>query len=307
MAMRMVQTVCGAVPVTELGHVQMHEHLYVAMTPLAKTYPALCIADSALSRAELINYRAAGGRTVLDAQPLGAGRNAAALHDIAANTGCHVIGVTGYHLAGFYPKDAACLAGDVQALAARYVQDLDAGMDATPYRAGAVKAAIPKGGATGRYRTLLCAAATAAAARDVPLLLHTEAGAHAAEAVRLICDCGLAPKRILVCHADRQAEDYAIHEAIADTGAYLEYDTIGRLKYHSDEAEIRLIRHMLDCGHEDRLLLSLDTTAARLAAYGGEIGLDYLLRVFLPALKSAGVPEQSIQNITQNNPMRVFE
>ncbi|MFQ7452762.1 MAG: hypothetical protein ACLRNQ_16815 [Flavonifractor plautii] len=38
------------------------------------------------------------------------------------------------------------------------------------------------------------------------------------------------------------------------------------------------------------LLLSLDITAQRMAAYGGEISLCYLLERFLPRLEAAGFP-----------------
>jgi len=111
---------------------------------------------------------------------------------------------------------------------------------------------------------------------------------------------------VILCHADRQASDFSIHERIADAGCYLEYDTIGRFKYHSDEDEVRLILHMLARGHRDRLLLSLDATAARLSSYGGEIGLDYLLRTFLPMLRQSGVPEADILRMTRENPASAF-
>jgi phosphotriesterase-related protein len=105
---------------------------------------------------------------------------------------------------------------------------------------------------------------------------------------------------------DRDADDYAVHEAVAETEAMLEYDTIGRFKYHDDESERRLILHMLEKGYEKQLLLSLDTTAERLTSYGGAIGLTYLIRVFLPLLRQQGVPEDVVRTLTVDNPMGVF-
>ena len=63
--------------------------------------------------------------------------------------------------------------------------------------------------------------------------------------------------------------DYMLH--VAGTGVYIEMDTIGRYKYHSDEEEVRLIRMLLDHGHEDRILLGLDTTRKRMKSYGGDM------------------------------------
>ena len=88
----------------------------------------------------------------------------------------------------------------------------------------------------------------------------------------------------------------------------LEYDTIGRFKYHDDESECRLIAHMIEQGYEKQLLLSLDTTAQRLASYGdSSIGLTYLLRKFIPLLKRFGVSDQTIDSIMIGNPMRIFQ
>ncbi|MDD3921120.1 MAG: phosphotriesterase [Eubacteriales bacterium] len=301
-----VQTLLGELSTKQLGHAQLHEHLFVEMTPAALVNPALRIDDRQKSLHELLFYREAGGCTVLDAQPLCAGRNAGVLRELSEKSGVNIIGVTGYHLEQFYEKNAACLAGDVEAVTERYLFDLECGMDGTDCLAGAVKAAIPREGAVGRYQVLLCAAAKAAAKADVPILLHTEAGENALLAIDLITACGVPPQKILVCHADRQAADYSVHEAIAKTGVWLEYDTIGRLKYHSDEAEKNLLLHMLSRGCQGRILLALDTTAKRLKTYGGEVGLVYLIETFLPYLSKNGVDGKTIQQLTVENPAKVF-
>jgi phosphotriesterase-related protein len=305
-----VETVLGPVDALSLGHCQPHEHLFVRDTPAAEKNPALRIDDEEKSLRELLNYRAAGGGMILDAQPFGAGRDAMALSRLSRKSGVHIITVTGYHRPMFYPPDAFLFQADEGALFERFLMELQVGItdDFTrlPVRAGAVKAALGPEGPVGRDRTLLRAAAKAAAQAHVSLVLHPEAGAGAVEAVHLAERMGLDPARVLVCHADRQADDFRPHEEIAKTGAYLEYDTIHRLKYHDDASEIRLILHMLEMGFRDRLLLSLDTTAARLHHYGGEIGLNYLLETFLPALSRAGVPAADIRQITHANPARAL-
>ena len=134
----------------------------------------------------------------------------------------------------------------------------------TAFRAGLVKAAIPAEGAEGRYAVLLRAAARAAVRCGVPLMLHTERGENTLPALELCFRAGLTPERLIVCHVDRQAADFGPHDAIAATGVYLDYDTIGRFKYHSDEEEVALLRHMCERGYTQRLLLSLDTTAQRM-------------------------------------------
>lgn len=306
--MARIMTVQGALEGTKMGYCQMHEHVFVRATPNSKKNPALEISNEALSAQELKAYRRAGGMAILDAQPVGAGRDAAALERLSRESGVTIITVTGYHLPGFYQAEHWIHSESKEQLQERFLQELREGCEeAKNVRPGAVKAAIPASGPEGRFETLIRAAAGAAAGADVPLILHTEKGAGAVKAVRLCEQEGLDPRRIAVCHADRQAEAYQPHEEIARTGAYLEYDTIGRYKYHDDESERRLILHMLEQGCIERLLLSLDTTAARLTSYGGEIGLDYMRKNFLPGLRAAGLSQGEIDQITVENPRRIFE
>lgn len=307
MNIREVQTVLGPIPIESLGHCQMHEHLYVAAGPATQKYPALLIDDPARSAEELADYRRMGGVSILDAQPGGAGRNAAMLKAISAQSGIPVITVTGYHLPHFYPADHWLLTENMDKLCNRFRCELSDGcVEAPGVRPGAVKAALGPEGCAGRLKDCFQAAALAAGAANVPLIVHTEKGAGAVEAVRLAQLAGVPAHRVVICHADRQAADFAPHDAIADTGAMLEYDTIGRFKYHDDDSEIRLIRHMIEGGHAHQLLISLDTTRERLKRYGGGIGLTYLLTDFLPALRRSGVSETIIRQITVDNPQKVF-
>ena len=309
--MARIMTVTGPIDTASLGYCQPHEHIWVSDTPAARISPALRLDDEARSVSELKDYRARGGDAVIDCQPGGAGRDLFALRRISLQSGVRIVGVTGYHMPMFYREAHWYFTDSVEALRDRFLSEAGQGLteDGENIRVfpGAVKAAIGKEGPTGRFEVCLRAAAGAAARAGIPLILHTEAGFGAVRAVS-ICEAeGLDPSRIAVCHADRQAEDYAIHEAIARTGAYLEYDTVARYKYHDDESEVRLIRHMLSLGFEDRLLISLDTTAARLRSYGGSPGMAYILSEFIPMLSDAGVAQAEIETITRLNPRRLFE
>lgn len=307
----MVETVTGRISAGELGFCQPHEHLFVRRTPASEANPALRIDDEALSARELEAWRAAGGDTLIDCQPGGAGRDIHALRRLSEKTGARIVAVTGYHMPIFYPAGHWVFTEPVERLQERFLRELIEGAtddeNEPPVRPGAVKAAIGKDGPVGRFAACLRAAAGAAARAGVPLILHTEYGAGAVQAVA-VCEAeGLDPARIAVCHVDRQATERTIHEEVVRTGAYLEYDTIARYKYHDDESEVRLIKHMLSLGYGDRLLMSLDTTAARLASYGGAPGLSFILRDFIPMLKGAGVSDAGIAAITSENPRRLFE
>lgn len=308
--MDMPMTVLGRIGSDSLGMTHMHEHLYVRATPASERNPALRIDREADSTAELKAFRRAGCVTLVDCQPGLAGRNAQALRRMSADSGVNIICVTGYHLPAFYEDGASVYGVEEEKLYERFLSEITEGIrdeaGAGPVYPGAVKAAIGDEGPVGSFVPCLRAAARAAEAANVPLILHTEYGRGAVEAIALCESVGLEPARIAVCHADRQAADFAPHEAIAQTGAHLEYDTIARPKYHDDESEIRLILHMLSRGWGERLLLSLDSTAARLRAYGGSPGLTYLKDVFLPALFEAGASRAEIQKLMVHNPAHLL-
>lgn len=309
--MALIQTVTGGVSSEKLGYCQPHEHIFVHSTPASRTNPALRIDDEARSARELCDYRAAGGDALIDCQPVGAGQDICVLKRLSAATGVSIVAVTGYHMPAFYPKAHWIFSDSAEALRDRFLRELREGVreypDASPVFPGAVKAAIGKDGPAGRFAVCLRAAAGAAARANVPLILHTDMGLGATKAVAICEGEGLDPACIAVCHVDRQASDYAIHEEVARTGAYLEYDTIARYKYHDDVSEVALIRHMLSLGYGNRLLISLDTTAARLMSYGGAPGLTYILRGFLPMLRSAGASDAEIKAITRENPRHLFQ
>ena len=70
---------------------------------------------------------------------------------------------------------------------------------------------------------------------------------------------------------------------------------------------INIIKMMIQAGYEDQLLLSLDTTRARIKTYTPEgVGLTYLVKVFIPMMKDAGISEECIQKMVCRNPGEAF-
>lgn len=305
-----IQTALGEISNDSLGYCQIHEHIFVLPTPASEKNPALCIDDEAKSLAELRDYKAANGRAILDAQPYGAGRCAEILPELSAASGVHIIASTGFHLFDYYP--AAQLPANMsdRELVELYAGECTQGARHSktgallPFRTGAVKAALPKEGAAGEYKRLLLAAGIAARDANKLLFIHTEAGEGALEALRLLKPY-VPASQVMVCHADRREGNFELHEVVADTGAYLDYDTIGRFKYHGDQAEIELIAHMVKRGYQKQLLLALDTTAQRLFSYGGSIGLTYIKTTFLPMLKGV-IPDDAIIDMTVKNAARAL-
>jgi predicted metal-dependent phosphotriesterase family hydrolase len=95
----------------------------------------------------------------------------------------------------------------------------------------------------------------------------------------------VAAHRVMLCHTDRNP-DLELHRELASRGAYLVYDTIGRIKYGPDSRIVELIEGMADAGLAGQVCLGTDVgRRSMLRAYGGGPGMDVLGRAFLPRLE----------------------
>lgn len=315
--MNAVMTVCGPIAAEELGFCQSHEHLALSKGVSFQKNPALLIDDADRTTQEAIRLVKAGGNTVIDAQPGGCNRIERDLMSISQKSGLNIIASTGFHKLCFYPENHWIFSMPQQDLCHFFLSELTDGMysgidrsfcpENTGIRAGIVKMALDSVNLTQRYEALFCAGAKAALEADVPVMIHIEAGSNPLLLLHFLLKTGLAAHRIIFCHMDRAVPDLSIHKALLEQGVFLEYDTIGRFKYHSDLQEIEIFSEMLNCGYEDQLLFSLDTTRARLKAYEkSAVGLDYLLTAFVPLMIQNGITEQQIHKISHDNFIRVF-
>jgi phosphotriesterase-related protein len=314
--MQVITTVLGDIAPQELGFCQSHEHLCITGTGNFPVKAEERIDDREKSREEAALYRAAGGGALVDAQPLGCGRDAVMLRDISEKTGVRIIASTGFHKMTYYPKDHWIHTASADQLTRLFIAELQEGMyldgdSAYPQRqgtirAGQIKTALDREGLSPSYQKLFAAAVSAAVVSGRALMVHIEKGSDPLGLSGYLFKRGLAPDRLIFCHLDRAIMDTAVHRELCRRGISLEYDTIGRPKYHDDQREVELITEILEAGYEKQLLMSLDTTRARLRSYGGSPGLAYILENFIPLLLRCGVSEAQAGVFFRENPARVF-
>lgn len=313
---RIITTIRGDIPASDIGFCHSHEHLFIKNGQPKLMDPSLLLDEYEKTKAEAEMFKRMGGRTIVDAQPVGSGRDASLLLQLAEETDLHILSSTGFHKLGFYPEKHWILETSAEKLASLFIDELENGMftdgeNAWPTeridaRAGLIKTAADFTGTAGPYFRLFRAATLASHKTGAPIMSHTELGYGALDQIKLYTDWGIPEDWLIICHLDRKMEnaDYLLH--VADTGVFVELDTIGRFKYHSDEDEVKLIRMLIDRGHEDQILLGLDTTRKRMKSYGGDIGLDHLQGTFLPLLRESGVTEEQIWKMMHVNPAKAF-
>jgi 5-phospho-D-xylono-1,4-lactonase len=119
----------------------------------------------------------------------------------------------------------------------------------------------------------------------VPVAVHCEVGTAAHEILDRLAELGVDARRILLAHTDRNP-DLGLHRELASRGAYLVYDTVGRIKYGPDSRILDLIEGMASAGPAGRVCLGTDVgRRSMLRAYGGGPGMDVLGRSFVPRLE----------------------
>lgn len=307
-----IQTVCTTLAPEQLGFCHSHEHLFIAEGQPKRINPALHIEDFARTVQELTVFYALGGNSIVDAQPLGCGRMEKWLMHASRETGIHIVASTGFHKRVFYSKDHWLFHYHTDQLTDIFVHEILTGMyvgtdECEPSvhiqaKAGIIKTAIDTDEINTEDKRLFVAAAQAAIKTGAPLMCHVESGLQAMKVIDFYGSYGVNPKQIIICHLDRDVNQLEQNKEVAATGVYLEYDTIGRYKYHSDEEEAVFIIKMLESGFEDQILLGLDTTRERLKAYGGSIGLEHMINSFIPLLKRNNVSENTIHAFFVRNP-----
>jgi 5-phospho-D-xylono-1,4-lactonase len=311
-----IQTVRGLVAKQDFGFCHSHEHLFLAPGQPSSLNPALCLDDYQRSVAELLLFHSCGGRAVVDAQPLGSGRIESWLVEASLAADIHIVASTGFHKLSFYRDDHWIRKYERDRLTDIFVHELTEGMflrtdlaepnSCMTAKAGVIKTAMDEDRMNDPDKRWFHAAAYAAIRTGAPILCHIESYAQAETLVHMYLGLGVPAGQIIICHLDRKLDRLASHRKLGELGVYLEYDTIARYKYHSDEEEALLIRQMMEWGLEKRVLLGLDTTRERMKSYGGKIGLDFISRQFIPLLKQTGIRDEHIRKMMIDNPADAY-
>ncbi len=312
--MKTIETTLGPVPVDQLGRVNAHDHVIIdgGLTVVNTPDFRLDSVDKAIE--EIGTWRAAGGGAIVDTMPFGCGRNVDKLVAVSQATGIPIIVPTGFQKSSYYLPDHWQHKYDEETIAQLLVLEITEGADRngyegpvvarSPIKAGFVKVAGDYQVVKETTRKLIRAAGRVFLATGAPVLVHTEMGTAAGELLDLLEAAGVPPRRVMLCHIDRNP-DFFLHRRLAERGAFLQYDSPGRIKYQPEPVVITLMRQMINAGFGRNLLLGGDTARRSYwKAYGGGPGFDYLLAVFTPRLRQEGFAEDELRLIWAENPAR---
>ncbi|MBZ0302490.1 MAG: hypothetical protein K8J31_22280 [Anaerolineae bacterium] len=295
-------TVLGSVPVEHVRLADGHAHVWIMPPEGIASESRLELNDEAAIRAELGDFHAVGGTTLVDCQPGGCGRDANRLRRLAVATGLHITATTGFHQQKYYPAESWLWRAGAEAAAAYFIEELTVDMRET---GGTVRATSLKVGyegvIEGQARTLMEAAALAARQTGAAILFHTEQGRNIEALVPFFADRGVMPDRLYMCHVDKRP-DVGLHRELAQAGVLLGYDTFARPRYDPDRGAWHLIRTLVADGLDTAIAIGLDLAmSSAWRRYGGQPGLLFLTEQVIPRLHQEGMNATTVRRLTAQN------
>ena len=280
---------------------------------------------------EMTHYGNVGGQAIVEVTPKNVASDPTRLKHLARQTGLTVVHGTAYYNERNSELPERLSTADVDDIEAEFVSDIREGVDDTDVRAGLVGEIGLSDQIYDVEEKVLRAGARAAATTGAPLMVHPPGGSAESqrdgtypssrwglEILDIVEEEGLDPSRVVLAHQDRSRwnEDLENQKAIAERGAYVEYDLFnGKLThfkansqdaYPSDVERAERIVELIDAGYGSQLLLSQDVyLKIHRRAYGG-FGYSHILENVVPILRALDASDQQIDELLIDNPREVL-
>ena len=300
----LLYTTLGPLPRERLGMILPHEHVFVDLrTPDQPGYAEAEAADVVrLMAPEIEGIKALGITALVECSTGGVGRRADFDLAVSLATDFPRVVPTGNYREPWIP-DWVRAASETE-LESWMLRELNERFDEADYRAGWIKLSAGDDGMTALEETILRAAVRASLQTNAIIGSHTIKGRVVMDQLDVIESEGGRADRFISIHT--QAEpDFGLNLAVAERGAWIEYDNIGS---GNDHDIVDRTLKVLAAGRGNQLLLSHDRGWYDPALPGGGTPKPYthLSEVLLPQLREAGVSEATIRQLTVANPFDAF-
>jgi len=285
---------------SELGLILPHEHVFVDLrTPDQPGHGEADEADVVTLMAPEVRAAMDVGVTALvECSTGGVGRRADMDLAVSRATGLPIAVPTGIYREPWIPawaRDA-----QLAQLEDWMNSELDDQIEESGVRAAWMKLSTGDDGISPLEERILRAAAAVSRRTGATIGSHTIRGRVARDQLQILEGAGVPARRFIWIHT--QAEpDHALHLEMASRGGWLSYDDIG---WRDDADMVEMVLRVLEAGYGSQLLLSHDSGWFDPAQPGGGTprGYTHLVTNLLPALRTAGVDDATIHQLTHDNP-----
>lgn len=326
--MSFIRTFFEDISPDDLGFTYSHEHI-VCVPAYWKERNAddLLLDDKEKSQKDVEDFANNGGKTIVDATAVDYGRRVEDVAAISKETGIKIVGTAGFNKSflwsGKIKPELKPIIGNYQTyydwieatpinqLTEFVIREVEEGLEGTNYKAGQVKFGTGYNMITPLEEKTIRAVARAHHETKAPVHSHTEVGTMALEQIKILKQENVPLEYLSIGHMDRNLDPY-YHKKVAETGAFLSFDGIGKIKYAPESERIKAILNLVDAGHEDQILVSGDTARkSYYKHYGYGLGLEYIIAKWVPRFideaNSQGYDgERLIEKFFISNPMRCF-
>jgi phosphotriesterase-related protein len=302
--MKLLHTTLGQKRADELGMILPHEHIFVDLrTPDQPGYGEAEAADVVRLMAPEVAAAAARGITaIVECSTHGVGRRADCDLAVSRATGVPIVVPTGnYREPWVSDWVRSASEADLEALMYR---EMTEGMDGTPVLAAWIKVSAGDDGITRLEERILRAAARAAKRTGAVIGSHTIRGRVVMDQLDIVEAEGYRTDRFISIHTQNEP-DFGLNLAVAERGAWIEYDHVGRAP---DDEVASLILKALEAGKATQLLLSHDRGWYDPAQPGGGVPkpFTHLTDFMLPLLRQRGVTDDTIRQLMVINPFEAY-
>jgi len=264
----------------------VHEHVMVDFIGADRIRPGRY--DPAevfrVARPKLEEVKRLGCRRLQECTPDFIGRDAGLMTRLADAVGMDIWTNTGiYGAANHKYVPAFARAESAEQLARRWIRETRRGVDGVKPRF--IKTGVNKGPLDGLDRKLVRAAAITSRESGLTIASHTGDGVAAVEEVEIVVSEKVSPSKFVWVHAQNE-RDHAIHDQVARSGAWVEFDGISP---KSADWHLDCVRFMAEKGLLGRTLISQDAGWYHVGepGGGGYRGYTYIYTGFLPRLEAA--------------------
>jgi phosphotriesterase-related protein len=336
-----IHTVLGEIDPAELGPTSMHEHVFADLRLWAKsgddgvpwegpigpeaqmhlrwnglhTPDNLHLHDPQVAVAEMQSVAAAGGTMIVDLTITGMGRRPADLAAVSRQSGVAIAVGCGYYVEELHPPELAAMG--IDEIAATMLGELRDGIEGTGIRPALIGEIGTNHPPTETEWRVVRAAGRAGAESGAAVNVHLSwRGADGLDVVAALVEEGMPADRVILSHMDENL-DRGYHDAVAETGCVIEFDTFGseylystksRARNPTDPERLAALAHLIEIGAGDRIVIGCDIwTQGNLLRNGG-CGYEHLFRRIQPALEWAcGADAATVRKIMVETPRRLLD
>lgn len=339
--MTKIKTVLGEIPREELGITATHEHVLMNASAYYNTpvdiskkklsmqkvnltnlgfirrnifdiKDNLILNDVNIAIDEILEFKKAGGKTIIDATCSGLGRDPCSLKIISKKTDINIVIGCGFYIERFHPPYISY--NSINEITEEIVSEINEGIKGTDILPGIIGEIGTSEYITKNEEKVLRAAAQAHLKTNLSIIVHPYPwGSTGMKILDILQQENVPLNRVIMSHVDCSM-NLEYQKSIADRGAYIEYDNFGKEYYMDkdlsqnprDTERIEALSKLISDGFTKNILFSTDVCMKiDLHRYGGW-GYDHILSNILPRLRKIGISEETIHEILVVNPRKAL-